>query len=178
MIAVNVLSGVLTGLLLIGCTGIVAVASYQRQAPQTAPAELEPAQTRSSELARTGVAQRPSEVTSAVGAEGSPIRVVYLGSAPTFAAKPPVEQPLAIIALRDEAAPPTPVVPAGSSEIETASAIDLNTAPLEDLNHLGAGLIGRAIIRGRPYTSTDDLLNKRVLNRAAFDKVRSQVAVR
>ena len=61
----------------------------------------------------------------------------------------------------------------------TVSLVDLNTATLEELNALnGGGLIGRAIIRGRPYQSPDELLHKRVLNRATFERIKDQVAVR
>jgi DNA uptake protein ComE-like DNA-binding protein len=39
-------------------------------------------------------------------------------------------------------------------------------------------MIGRAIIAGRPYRDPEDLLSKRVLNRAAFARIREQVAAR
>ena len=61
----------------------------------------------------------------------------------------------------------------------TVSLVDLNTATLGELNALNGGeLIGRAIIRGRPYQSADELLHKRVLNRATFERVKGQMAVR
>ena len=57
--------------------------------------------------------------------------------------------------------------------------VDLNTASLEQLNALrGAGLVGRAIIRGRPYTSAEDLVTKRVLNRSAFERIKDQITAR
>ena len=57
--------------------------------------------------------------------------------------------------------------------------INLNTASAEELNKLrGGGMIGRAIIRGRPYTSVEDLLAKRVLSRAAYQRISDQVAAR
>jgi DNA uptake protein ComE-like DNA-binding protein len=56
--------------------------------------------------------------------------------------------------------------------------VNINTATLEELNGLrGARRIGRAIIRGRPYTSIEDLLKKRVLNRTTFNRVKDQIAV-
>ncbi len=57
--------------------------------------------------------------------------------------------------------------------------VNLNTASLEDLNRLsGGGHIGRAIIRGRPYTSPEDLLKKEVLSRAVYNRIKDQVAAR
>lgn len=57
--------------------------------------------------------------------------------------------------------------------------IDLNRASLEELNRLpGVGLIGRAIMSGRPYRSPEDLLDRRILNRRDFARIRSYVTVR
>lgn len=56
--------------------------------------------------------------------------------------------------------------------------IDLNAAATHELNAAGGGLIGRAIIRGRPYTSVDELLTKRVVNRATFDIIWQRIGVR
>jgi len=57
--------------------------------------------------------------------------------------------------------------------------IDLNRASLEELNTLpGVGLIGRAIMRGRPYRSPEDLADRRILNARDFARVRNSVTVR
>ncbi|WP_375462568.1 ComEA family DNA-binding protein [uncultured Methylobacterium sp.] len=57
--------------------------------------------------------------------------------------------------------------------------VDLNTGSLSDLNGLrGGGSIGRAIVQRRPYASIDQLLSKRVLSRATYDKIKDQVTVR
>jgi DNA uptake protein ComE-like DNA-binding protein len=62
---------------------------------------------------------------------------------------------------------------------QTGTGVNINTATLEELNRLsGGGLIGRAIIRGRPYTSPDDLLKKQVLSRAVYNRIKDQVAAR
>jgi DNA uptake protein ComE-like DNA-binding protein len=61
---------------------------------------------------------------------------------------------------------------------ETNSRVDLNTASFAQLNALkGAGALGRAIIKGRPYASVDDLMRKKVLRRTAFEKIKDQVTV-
>jgi DNA uptake protein ComE-like DNA-binding protein len=57
--------------------------------------------------------------------------------------------------------------------------LDLNTASVDELNALqGAGRIGRAIVRGRPYGSVEDLVKKRVLSRSVFARVKDQVTTR
>ncbi|MFD0938810.1 helix-hairpin-helix domain-containing protein, partial [Methylobacterium trifolii] len=56
--------------------------------------------------------------------------------------------------------------------------VDLNTGSLADLYRLrGGGSIGRAIVQRRPYTSVDQLLSKRVLSRATYDRIKDQVSV-
>ena len=68
---------------------------------------------------------------------------------------------------------------AASAPEQADELVDLNTASVEQLNSLrGGGRIGRAIIRGRPYASAEDLIKKRVLTRAAYDAIKDQVTVR
>ncbi|MGO4525290.1 ComEA family DNA-binding protein [Microvirga sp. 2MCAF35] len=67
-------------------------------------------------------------------------------------------------------------VPAGGP---ASDLVDLNKSSVEELNKLkGAGSLGRAIVRGRPYKSVDDLVNKRVVRRDTFERIKDQVAVR
>ncbi len=56
--------------------------------------------------------------------------------------------------------------------------LDLNKASVAELNGLGVGMIGRAVVAGRPYSTSEDLLSKRVLNRATYARIKDQVAVR
>ncbi|WP_201862876.1 ComEA family DNA-binding protein [Microvirga soli] len=59
-----------------------------------------------------------------------------------------------------------------------ADLVDLNRASFEQLNSLkGAGALGRAIIRHRPYRSVDDLMKKKVLRRPVFERIKAQVTV-
>ncbi|MFY9291176.1 MAG: helix-hairpin-helix domain-containing protein, partial [Methylorubrum rhodinum] len=78
------------------------------------------------------------------------------------------------------AAAPDPTEAAAENAPPAAVAlVDLNTASLAELNGLkGGGSIGRAIIGHRPYTSVDQLLSKRVLNRATYQRIKDQVTVR
>jgi len=67
--------------------------------------------------------------------------------------------------------------PAGA-ESPAADLVDLNRASFEQLNSLkGAGALGRAIIKHRPYKSVDDLVKKKVLRRPVFEKIKHQVKV-
>jgi DNA uptake protein ComE-like DNA-binding protein len=67
-------------------------------------------------------------------------------------------------------------VPAGDT---AATVVDLNKGSVEQLNRLkGAGSLGRAIVRGRPYKSVEDLVTKRVVRRTAYERIKNQVAVR
>jgi DNA uptake protein ComE-like DNA-binding protein len=64
------------------------------------------------------------------------------------------------------------VVPAPPSQ-----AVNINTAPINALNHIeGAGLIGAAIARHRPYRSVEDLVRKRVLRKSVYEHIRAQLA--
>jgi len=56
---------------------------------------------------------------------------------------------------------------------------DLNVASLADLNSLkGGGMIGRAIIAGRPYRTSDELVTRRILSRATYERIKAQVSAR
>lgn len=66
-------------------------------------------------------------------------------------------------------------VPAGEA---ASTLIDLNKGSVEQLNNLkGAGSLGRAIVRGRPYKSVEDLVKKRVVRRTAYERIKEQVTV-
>ena len=54
--------------------------------------------------------------------------------------------------------------------------VDINTAPADDLNRLG-GRFAKAIIRGRPYGSVDELVSKRVLSRSTLSQIKDQITV-
>ena len=54
--------------------------------------------------------------------------------------------------------------------------VDINAASAEDLNRLG-GRFAKAIIRGRPYRSVDELLSKRVLSRSTLSQIKDQITV-
>ncbi len=58
------------------------------------------------------------------------------------------------------------------------SVINVNTASAKDLDTLpgvGAVTAGK-IIDGRPYTSVDDLLNRKIVGQATFEKIKDQIS--
>jgi len=68
--------------------------------------------------------------------------------------------------------------PAVQADAPASDRVDLNKGSVEELNKLkGAGSLGRAIVRGRPYNSVEDLVNKRVVRRTTFERIKDQVAV-
>jgi len=66
-----------------------------------------------------------------------------------------------------------------TNAVSAPASIDLNTATVQQLNALrGGALIGQAIVRGRPYTSPEDLLRKRIVRRSTYERVKNQITVR
>jgi hypothetical protein len=68
--------------------------------------------------------------------------------------------------------------PSGNQPASAGSGTDLNTASVEALNALGAGMIGRRIIAFRPYASPEDLVSRRVLKKADYELIKAAVSVR
>jgi hypothetical protein len=111
--------------------------------------------------ARPGSAEAPAPATPSAPATPAP------APAPgSTAAVPPDDGPVDTPA---NAAPDTP-----PSEGE----IDLNSASLEALNGLGAGMIGKTIIANRPYASPDELVSRRVLKRQDYEIIKPRVVAR
>ncbi|MCJ2086591.1 helix-hairpin-helix domain-containing protein [Methylobacterium sp. E-005] len=140
-----------------------------------------------------------------VDAKGQSIRTIAPGSpsGPGMAATaPPVSSPPAV-APANPPVNPGPSVDPGSParqadgpsttglRTETApgdarepsvpppgGSVDLNTASVEQLNALGAGMIGRRIVEFRPYAAPDELLSRRVLKRTDYDTIKNAITVR
>lgn len=64
------------------------------------------------------------------------------------------------------------------STSEASSTININTASAGDLDTLpGIGAVtAQKIISGRPYASTDELLNKKILSQSVFDKIKDRIS--
>jgi len=61
-----------------------------------------------------------------------------------------------------------------TAEASDPKLVDINTASVDELNSLG-GRFGRAIVAGRPYTTVDELVSKRVLTRSAFSQIKDRI---
>jgi DNA uptake protein ComE-like DNA-binding protein len=119
----------------------------------------------------------------------APVRDIPAAPQETTAPSSPAQMPADALAFpSDPAAAPPAQEPVGEAEIDRAedsagpralAVLDLNTASVADLNRLrGGGTIGRAIVAKRPYTSVEQLLSKRVLSRAVYERIKDQVTVR
>ena len=92
-------------------------------------------------------------------------------TAPASGAPPPSPERVA------QATPAETVERAAVAEAPGPQLVDINTASSDELDRL-AGRIGKAIVRGRPYQSIDDLVSKRVLNRGTFGQIKDRITVR
>jgi len=175
--------------------GMVAVAPPQTASPDrptAAPVQVAdaapsaPIAAASAPLGSGSPPERPSQDWTRAPAEPAPVpsaalQVATAPKQPDAAIDPPAPSP----------APPTDMnmtgtvtqqaslaesyVPAGGPD---AGLVDLNRASIEQLNNLkGTGSLGRAIVKGRPYRSVEDLVKKKVLRRTAFEKIKDQVTV-
>lgn len=154
-------------------------ASVQGAAEKPTPAEPAPAPRAEAPAPREPPSAQPSAPPPAQQpAQAGPTATLTPEPAPP----PPIREAPAAI----PAAPEAPV-PQGEASVATAEGatgpravdlVDLNTAPLAQLNGLKGGAIGRAIVQHRPYASVDQLLSKRVLSRAIYQRIKDQVTVR
>lgn len=146
-----------------------------------------------------------SPVVPAPAPQASPLPTAPLPPAPTTApmaapaptptadarmpAFPPSSPPASPSPGRSNGDPARPASPiTGEQAIDNAAetagprgvaVIDLNTGSVSELNALrGGGMIGRAIAQKRPYASVGELLSKRVLSRAVYERIKDQVTVR
>lgn len=115
----------------------------------------------------------------------------YTGSTPAVAPSLPAEEPKNRKAAKTPEPEPVPLrtqvasasgvagAPPVAPAVRPAGLVNLNAASLQELNSLrGAGLIGKAIVRGRPYRSVEDLVKKRIVNRSLYARIKDQVTVR
>ena len=102
---------------------------------------------------------KPAMPAPAAPAATAPAPAKPAATAPAAAAKPAVAAPAAVVAPK---------------------LINLNSAKAEELDTIkGIGeKRSAAIIAGRPYVKTDDLVTKKVLAKGVFDQIKGQVTVK
>jgi hypothetical protein len=176
--------------LLLIVAGILA-AVVQFLLPSPAPAPIAPSAP--PQVAESPSVVQPAPPTPAPAPAAGPDRGANAppptDAPPQIAAAPaPVQMPSDALAFPSDPVPAQGQEAAGQAEVERAedsagpralAVVDLNTASVADLNRLrGGGAIGRAIVAKRPYASVDQLLTKRVLSRAVYERIKDQVTVR
>lgn len=122
----------------------------------------------------------PAVAVAPAEALDAPARVIPLTKTAPGDAPLPAPQPT-----RQAAAPVTPPAPAEArpspptrTGATPGGGVNINTASVETLNHLpGAGRIGRAIVRHRPYASIKDLLDHRVLRAREYARIKPLLTV-
>lgn len=64
-------------------------------------------------------------------------------------------------------------------ENENNNLIDINSADIDELDSLpGIGKVtAQKIIDNRPYQSIDDLLNKKIINKSTFEKIKNLISI-
>ena len=69
---------------------------------------------------------------------------------------------------------------AGSSSKKATKLVDINNASKDDLTALpGIGdAYSQKIIDGRPYSGKDDLVNKKVVPQATYDKIKDMIVAK
>jgi hypothetical protein len=144
--------------------------------PVSPPEPALPVRVATAEPSEVYLAPVPSEPAALPVAEMEPaVSPTVTGSSPaaTPAPMPVAAPPTRVAAVAD---PPTaPALAAGRS----GGLVNLNAASVDALNDLrGGGRIGRAIVRGRPYGSVEDLVKKRIVSRSVYARIKDQVAVR
>ena len=83
-------------------------------------------------------------------------------------------------AAKPAAPAPKPDAPAAKSDAAKAAPIDINSASADELRTLpGIGeAYSKKIVEGRPYKGKDDLVHKKIVPKATFDKIKDQIVAR
>ena len=121
---------------------------------------------------RKFTAAAPATTIASQPAPGAQPAVAAVPPAPVAAAAPAPAKPApVVVAAADADTQPTPeAAPAGKG------GVNLNSASVDALDHIGGGHIGQSIVKHRPYGSVEDLMRKRVVRRSVYEQIKAQVA--
>ena len=97
----------------------------------------------------------------------------------------PAPLPLAAVRVRDKpAAPATPAAPAAGATSTApamkAELVDINSATPDDLKKLpGIGdAYAEKIVKNRPFKGKDDLVKKKIVPQATYDKIKEMIVAK
>src|SRR5258706_16469133 len=84
------------------------------------------------------------------------------------------------LAADKDAKAPAKAPAAAQKEMPDSEKLDLNTASAKDLDKLpGIGEArAKAIIKGRPYKAKDDLVERKILSKSVYDKIKGRIIAR
>lgn len=82
-----------------------------------------------------------------------------------------------VFAASPDAAKPAAAQPAGAAKPAATEKLDINTATeqqLRDFPGIGEAR-AKAIIKGRPYRAKDELVKKKIIPQAVYDKIKDNI---
>ena len=165
----HVLSRILTVSGFTALIGITAVVHFGMPSGQSVSTEVGTKATRPARIISPALSEetlQPPATTAAVRLQGS-----ALLTQPAEQSAPPASSAVEPSSSAQQVAAPA------LSTAPNSPLVDINSASVDELNGLG-GQFGKAIIRGRPYGSIDELVSKRILKRAVFSRIKDRIAAR
>ena len=150
---------------------VLVVRSAPDRLSASIPAQDTPSATRPPATVAATPLQDPAPAAQPAVTERTMATGSLAAQAPTADVLAPAPAPLA------QPTPATRVEAPATSTSSDPKRVNINTASVNELNGLG-GRLGKAIIRRRPYRSIEDLVSKRILTRAVFNRIKDRIVAR